>query len=178
MEKQFEATEELKPVYIKAVEYLAARDYSRRGLRNKLVSLKKRFPKNKRYDCLTPENVDIVLDYLVESGMLNERRAVRRLFEHSLDGVYGKYRIKQKLLQRKFSKEIVDEEFREFQEDAAEADFTRIIEKTRSRKRTLEHRYAHDAEKLSQIKTKLIAFLSQRGYDYDEIQKILTKLYD
>lgn len=178
MDYDFESTEEFTIIYTKLLDYLAARDYSEKKLLQKMMLLKKNYPQSKRYKGFNERRIQYCIDKLKKEGAIDEERSVRHIIHSSLSGIYGLRRVQQKLFKHGYRKEIILRVFEEFKESEDEPDYTRIIEKTKNRKESLENKYKGDEAKLRDIRSKLVQFLSHKGFNYDEILIILNEVYD
>lgn len=163
-----------KAIYLRAISRLAARDYSRKGLEGKLVDLKKRFPKNTIYPFFTIPTVREVIDSLVEQGLINEERSIRNIIESSLSGRYGQYRIVMKLKRKLYPTTLIENIFKEYA--PIKRDLERITDSAKLKYEIFKRKAGTDKQKIFQIKNKLRMFLAYRGFNSDEIEKIIAKI--
>ena len=176
MAPDFDQSDDFKHLYAKALDYLAKQEYSERKLLQKILSLKKRYPQTTRYKNYTENNIRAVLSVLKGQGLLNEERALREKVTASRSGIYGMRRIKEKCYIQLYEKENIEKVFKEFQESEVAHDLTAIIKKVKFRKESLERRYKDDPVKLRTVRDKLMQFLVTKGFDYDDIKKVLENI--
>lgn len=113
------------------------------------------------------EVVDQVMQRLVELGYISDQRLLEgKLAEYRDFGSYGKNYIVQKLLQKHFSKEQVDEALEEhWSEEVELVCAERFLEKQKLPKGELEYKE----------KQKLIAKFLRRGFSYDVVREIVNR---
>lgn len=163
-----------KAIYLRAISRLAARDYSQKGLEGKLVDLKKRFPRNQIYPFFTTTAVREVIQLLVKEGLINEQRSIRNIIESSLSGKLGQYRIIMKLKHKGYPSELIESIFKEYA--PVKRDLDRITESAKLKYTLFKRKAGEDKQKIFQIKNKLRMFLAYRGFNSDEIEKIIAKI--
>ncbi|PIR93721.1 hypothetical protein COT97_05135 [Candidatus Falkowbacteria bacterium CG10_big_fil_rev_8_21_14_0_10_39_11] len=178
MNTEFEATTDFANIYNKLLDYLSRQDHSEAKLVEKVTNLKKYYSKTRRYDNYTRENVEYVIEILKKKGILNEVRNLERMLELSLDQVYGIRRIEQKMYTRKYKKENIKKVLTEHRRSEYNFNYEKIEALVNKKRSDLKKKYEGDKEKLYQIKTKLYAFLAQKGFEGEEIKLILNKIYE
>ena len=166
---------DLKNIYNKMLDYLSERDYSEEKLIQKIMDLKKHYPRSRRYQNYIRENAEKALSLVKEYGFLNEERYTRNLLDYLINKKDGLRLIRQKMLNRLIKKDIVEKIIDEFRKES-EQDLTRIIELTKSKREQLQKKYKNDWIKTAQINAKLYLFAQQKGYTNDEIKKILSEI--
>jgi SOS response regulatory protein OraA/RecX len=174
MDDIFEHSEDYKNIRDKILDYLGRQDYSKAKLLEKVTSLKKNYPKTKRYAHYTPDNVQYVIDRLESLNLINEKRFLENMLYSGLRSQYGIRRITQKMYTRKYPKKLIESVLKEHAESGERHDLTRITSMAQRRKESLERKYP-DADAY-EIKERLFAFLAQKGFEYDDIQKIIESL--
>ncbi|MFH0804717.1 MAG: RecX family transcriptional regulator, partial [Patescibacteria group bacterium] len=84
------------------------------------------------------------------------------------------YRIKDKMRRRLIQPVIIEKVLREWQQSGARQDYTTIIRETQRKRERLREKYPTEKGKYA-VKSKLYAFLAQKGYGSDEIKEILRR---
>jgi SOS response regulatory protein OraA/RecX len=97
--------------------------------------------------------------------------------ENSLTKDYGPRRLKLKMMRGGYKKELIEKVMKELAESNQQPDYSKIIRLTITKRKVLENKYRSDVKKLRSVKQRLVQFLAQRGYDFDNIKKILEKVY-
>jgi regulatory protein len=118
----------------------------------------------------------VVIDYLREKGLINDRRYAERLFELLKDKKDGMRAIRRKMLARQIPSRVVDAVLKDFRENGGTQDLERIIDAARVKLQKLNAKYGKDPVKKYQVNSKLYAWLAMRGFGPDESREILRKL--
>lgn len=163
-----------KAIYLRAISRLSARDYSQKGLESKLVDLKKRFPRNTIYPLFTTTAVREVIDSLVKQGLIDEERSIRNIIESSMAGKLGQYRIVMSLKRKGYPSTLIESLFKEY--SPVKRDLERITESAKLKYEIFKRKAGDDNQKIFQIKNKLRMFLAYRGFNSEEIEKIIAKI--
>jgi len=156
--------------YDRALRLLAARGRSVRELRRRLLAAKE-----------PEEHVTAALERLEAMGALDDEEYARQLARSQMVGRgYAPRRLKQELARRGVARDVADRAIEVvIAEDAAPGSFgaeagvdlTETIERlARKKSRGLE---SVDAETRSR---RLYAFLARRGYDSDDIRRVIARL--
>lgn len=169
-----EASSIEEAIYNRAVTLLARREYSERKLSTKLLNLKRLYPHSALYQAYTPELVSRVLTRLVDCGIVDERRALRSIFDSSNGGRYGIHRIKLRVLRNGYRREYVEEIMTNV--IPQERDYSKIILLTRMKQDAWREKYAQDRGKTASIPSRVRAYLAQKGFTRDECEIILSGL--
>lgn len=141
-----------------ALRLLAQRSYTAKGLRAKL--LRKEFP---------VEESDAAIARFSESGLINDRKFALNFARTRLTGTSASpRRIRQLLVQKGIATTTADEAIAVIVEDE-QIDIQAALERVARRKLgTLK-----DAEPL-RVRQKLFGFLCRRGYDIDDVKRVLV----
>jgi regulatory protein len=146
--------------YNYALNLLAARPYSTQSLRRKLVQ--------KEY---TPDEVIGTIDRLLDNGLLNDARYAEQYARSKiLTTGASKRRLQQDLYRKGIKGETATTAIATVIE-TEEIDPAELIEKV-ARKKLAQ---LGDLEPLV-IKRRLFSFLARRGYDLDDIKKVVSQL--
>ncbi|MBI5037863.1 MAG: regulatory protein RecX [Candidatus Kerfeldbacteria bacterium] len=166
--------EDYQHIKEKIVDYLSRQGFSEKKLLQKVTDLKRHYPRTQRYFFYTPEHVQRVIDELKEAGLIDDRRYAEEVLRQLRDRKDGVHRIKQKMYRRLIPKQIIEDVLRGWQTEGLPQDYTAIIRET---KRKLERlREKHPSKKEAyKIKSKLFAFLGQKGYTVEEIKDIIIQ---
>lgn len=163
----------LKNIHSKMIDYLADGDMAEKRLVDRIVRLRLRYLDSKRYIGYTAENAKLVIPLLREEGYVNEERYAHNLFENLKDKKDGLRSIKRKMLHRQIKPEIVTAIMEEFEESGRTLDLTKIRALAKAKLARLNEKYGSDRVKKYQIRGKMYAWLSTRGYGPAEIAEIL-----
>ncbi|WP_320838057.1 regulatory protein RecX [Zhongshania sp.] len=140
-----------KTVRLKAMDYLARREHSRRELALKLA---RKFPDS--------DELDRVLDTLAADGLQSDRRFTGSFIRLRVQGGYGPQRIRAELRQRGISDALIVEQFSEQDVDwfaVAEAVFLK--------------KYADVNLDEPRERAKCMRYLQYKGYDLEHINALL-----
>lgn len=172
--QNFKETEAFTNIKNKLLDYLSRQDYSEAKLLEKVLQLKKNYPSTQRYTHYTKKNVLIAIEHLKKYGIINEIRFLEAMLASGLRSEYGIRRITQRMYQRGYKKEHIALVLAKHKENENERDFSKIVRLAQQRKQTLLRKYPN--EHPSQIKKRLIGYLAQKGFEYDEISSLLEQL--
>lgn len=139
-----------------ALGYLARRDYSRTILQSKLL--------RKGYEA---QEIDEYLDTLTERGYLNDAALCRRLYEEYLQvPQMGYFKIRFKLLQQGFSREVIESllQFYNFKDE--EEKLEQFLLKN--------HQHGITADEVP----KLVRSLTTKGFTNENIRKVLRQIIE
>jgi regulatory protein len=143
-----------------ALRLLAQRSYTAKGLREKL--LKKEFP---------PEEADSALTRFMESGLIDDRKFAQNFARARLTGTSASpRRVRQLLVQKGIASSIADEAIAAIVEDE-QIDIDAVLERVARRKLDS----LKDEEPIK-VRQKLFGFLARRGYDLDDVKKVVAQL--
>jgi regulatory protein len=146
--------------YEYALNLLTARQYTSRNLRRKLVQ--KGFPAN---------DADETIDRLAANGILDDARYAAQFARGKLLGPgVSKRRIRQQLYQRGIGGEVADPAIDAVIEDEA-IDLDAVVEKDARKKLA-----SLGALEPLVVKRRLYAHLARRGYNIDEINRVMKKV--
>lgn len=158
-----DAAESRKPkrsTYERALDMLEVRARAVTELRRRLIQ--KGEP---------PEDVDAAIERLCEAGLLDDANFARQLTRSkALGGGHSRRRIQQELAKRGVARDVSDEAIAEVFEDE-EVDEAASIERVARKK--LRSLGSVDAPTR---KRRLYGFLARRGFDADDIQRVLRIL--
>jgi regulatory protein len=155
-------TESKRSTYDRALDMLEARSRGVEELRRLLVKKGEPVPA-----------VDAAIVRLQENGLLNDANFTRQLTRSKALGAgLSRRRIQQELTKRGVARAISDEAIEEVFEDD-EIDEGASIERVARKKLRLLTK-VDDATR----KRRLYAFLARRGYDSDDIQRVLRTVLD
>ena len=143
-----------------AIKYLAGRLHSSNELRVKLYK--------KKYE---PEIVSEVIEELKTKGFINDYDfALCYAGENIKNKLWGKNKVKAGLIQKSISGDVIEKVIAELFNEDEEID--NAVALAGKKLKVLQKR-GYDPQKLKQ---KLISFLLSRGYNYDLIRGIISKL--
>lgn len=149
----------LMPVspYNRALDLLAARAYSAKELKKKLLQKE-----------ATPEEADAAIDRLTEAGLLNDARYALSFARTKLLGPGASARrIKQELARKGVDAELATNAIEQVVADEAIDTRDVVLRAARKKLATM-----GDLEPLT-LRRRLYGFLARRGYDLDEIQSVV-----
>ena len=146
--------------YEYALNLLTARQYTSRNLRRKLVQ--KGYP---------AADADETIDRLIANGILDDSRYAAQFARGKLLGPgASKRRIRQQLYQRGIAGEVADAAIDAVIEDE-EIDLDAVVEKDARKKLA-----SLAALEPLIVKRRLYAHLARRGYNIDEINRVMKKV--
>lgn len=166
----------LRAIYKRALTVLGRRDCSQQQLRTSLLNLKKWYPKSRLYKEYTSDRVDQVIRELEESGLLDERRALRNMLEAGRTGKYGINRLRLRMIRNRYKKEHIDAVLREYGDYGSQQDFSKIVHVVRLKKASWEKKYAGDRRKLMSVPGRIRMLLAQKGFTPQDAAAILKQL--
>ena len=175
MTENLPTSEDYQHIKEKLIDYLSRQGFSERKLLQKVTDLKKNYPRTKRYLFYTAQNVQKVIDELKKDGYINDRKYAKDVLRQLKDRKDGIQRIRQKMYTRLIPSKIINEILGEWQEMGLKQDYTFIIRDAKRKYERLCEKFPSKKDKYT-IKTKLYAFLAQKGYGPDEIKKIINKV--
>lgn len=169
------SVEDYQHIKEKLIDYLSRQGFSERKLLKKVTDLKKNYPRTKRYIFYDRKNVQKVIDELKKDGYIDDKKYARDVLRQLKDRKDGIQRIRQKMYRRLIPEKIINDVLGDWKEKGAKQDFTIILrEAKRKYERLLEK---HPSKKdVYTVKNKLYGFLAQKGYQLDEIKKIIDKV--
>ena len=135
---------------VRAMRYLARREYCRTELNNKLLPYVQE-----------GEDLEAVLDELVKRGWLSDERATTQLV-HAKRSRFGSHRIAYELRQKGIPENLISEAMPELKE--TELDTAREVW----------HRKFGNIAQDAKEKAKQMRFLQSRGFSMDVILKVLS----
>ena len=146
--------------YDHALNLLAARAYTTRDMRRKLVQKK-----------FEPAEVSAAIDRLLESGLLNDEKYAAEFARQRLvvSGA-SKRRIEQQLAQKGISRDVAAAATEHVTQDE-EVDTLATIERLARKKL----QSMSDLEPLAR-RRRVFGFLARKGYEIDEINSVLSRI--
>jgi len=168
----FYQTQDYQYIKDKILDYLSIQDYSEAKLLQKVLLLKQRYPKTKRYKNYTKPNIEFVIKRLVELKVIDEIRFLENLIYSSLASKYGIKKIQQKMYIKMYKRSNIEKILAKYNEDKPEKDFTKITTLTKFKKDTLLRKYPN--ESTYDIDKRLFNFIAQKGFEYEEIKEIIS----
>ncbi|MBM7072931.1 regulatory protein RecX [Shewanella sp. 202IG2-18] len=136
-----------------AVSLLAGRDYSRQQIKQKLEA--KEF---------AAEEIEAVLDACEQSGYIDDKRFAQMLLRSHIYKGHGPIRIKQAMMLKGVSSEIVAEAI-----NGSDCDWFELA------KEKVEKKYTNKAIADYKEKAKRIRFLMGQGFDYEQANYALSQ---
>lgn len=119
---------------------------------------------------LAPADMPAIIDRLVKEGFVDEHRYARSYVREKLNlGNWGRKKIEAGLKTKGIPADIIAEAMEQFEPE----------QQTEKLEQMLARRYDKEREKAKnsyELRTKLIRWAMGRGYDYEETQRILTKI--
>lgn len=167
--------EDYQHIREKLLDYLSRQGFSERKLLKKVIDLKRRYPRTKRYRFYATEHIQKVIDELKETGLIDDRKYAKDVLRQLRDRKDGIHRIRVKMYQRMIPKDIIQEVLQAWQEMGTKQDYTAIIRDAKRKYERLLEKYPSKKDRYT-INTKLYAFLAQKGYTPDEVKEILNKI--
>ena len=152
---------EFTATYDRALTLLSFRAKSARELRRRLIQKGE-----------SAERVDKVVDRLREIGLLNDADFARQLARTKMTAGASRRRVHQELFKRGVSRDVADAAVAEVLEDEGLSDTDSIERVARKKWRTLEGLDAPTRRR------RLYAFLARRGYDADDVSRVIRLLQD
>ena len=141
-----------------ALRLLAQRSYTAKGLRQKL--LKKEF---------SVEESDSALARFMETGLIDDRKFALNFARARLTGTSASpRRVRQLLVQKGIATAIADESIAFIVEDE-QIDMGTVLERVARRKLA-----ALKDEDPMKVRQKLFGFLARRGYDLDDVKRVVA----
>lgn len=148
---------ELETAKKRAMYLLGGKDYSRRGLYEKL---------REHY---SPESCEKAVAQMVEYGYLDDDRYAKRLAKQYIEGKkYGKRRAALMLSQKGLERETIEEALSLYSQDEMTEELADLIGQ-----KYLGHLLVEGLEGRKETQ-KVIAALARRGYGYGEIQSAIS----
>jgi len=154
-EAEFEQTE-LKQIRVKAMDFLARREYSVFELKEKLT--------DRGFDSNT---IRIVVDKLQAENLVNDERFCESLTRSRANRGFGPLRILRDLRQRGVDQAIIDAAV-----DAADGVWLERLKSVRDRK------FGESAPENPKEWAKQARFLSGRGFSSEQISQLLNNRFD
>lgn len=154
------ASSRTDPCYVKALRLLTARDYSVQSILRKL--------QQRGYE---PQEVQLVVERLLAEGFLDDRRYAERLLAAAREsGRFVGYRLRQELLRRGFSVELLEELLRD---DAAEESGHQV----QTARQLVARRYPGVEPHLAdeRERRRIAGFLQRRGYGFATIRELFKR---
>lgn len=159
----------------KLIDYLSRQGFSEGKLRQKVIDLKRRYPRAKRYYFYTAENVQQVIDELKTLGLIDDRKYAKDVLRQLKDRKDGIHRIRQKMHQRMIPAPIIQEVLQTWQKEGVNQDYSSIIRDAKRKCQRLQEKHPSPQDSYT-VKSKLYVFLAQKGYTPDEVKKIISKI--
>ena len=116
------------------------------------------------------ERVDQVVDRLLEIGLLNDADFARQLARSKMSAGASRRRVHQELFKRGVARDVADEAVAEVLADEGLSDADSIERVARKKWATLDGRDAATRRR------RLYAFLARRGYDADDVSRMVRQL--
>ena len=168
--------EDFQHIKEKIIDYLSRQGFSEKKLLQKVTDLPRHYPQTRRYLFYTPENVQKVLDELKSIGLVDDLKFARDVLRQLQDRKDGLYRIKDKMRRRQIPPVIIEKVLEEWKLSGSKQDYTAIIRETKRKLERLKLKHPSVREQYT-IKSKLYAFLAQKGYGGEEIAEILKNVF-
>ena len=150
---------EFAATYDRALNLLSFRARSARELRRRLIQ------KGEAAD-----RVDKVIERLRELGLLDDAEFARQLVRSKVSAGASRRRVHQELFRRGVAREVADEAVTEVLEDEGISDADTIERVARKKWKTL------DGLDAATRRRRLYAFLARRGYDADDVSRVIRLL--
>lgn len=166
--------EDYQHIKDKLLDYLSRQGFSERKLMQKVLDLKRRYPRTKRYFFYTEEHVQKVINELKKIGLIDDRKYAEDVLRQLQDRKNGRHRIRQKMNQRMIPAPIIQEVLQAWQDEGAKQDLSIIIREAKRKYERLLEKHPSRKDHYT-IQTKLYAFLAQKGYTSDEVKDIINK---
>ena len=150
---------EFTATYDRALTLLAFRAKSARELRRRLIQKGE-----------AAERVDQVVDRLLEIGLLNDADFARQVARSKMSAGASRRRVHQELFKRGVARDVADEAVAEVLADEGLSDADSIERVARKKWATL------DGLDAATRRRRLYAFLARRGYDADDVSRMVRQL--
>ena len=150
---------EFAATYDRALNLLAFRARTARELRRRLIEKGE-----------GAERVDKVIERLCEIGLVNDADFARQLARSKVSAGASRRRVHQELFKRGVAREVADGAVAEVFEDEGVTDADTIERVARKKWRTL------DGLDAVTRRRRLYAFLARRGYNADDVSRVVRKL--
>jgi regulatory protein len=137
-----------KNIRLKAMDFLARREYSRQELQLKLLQ---RFPES--------SEIDHVLDELMLDGLQSDARFAGSFFRLRVNAGYGPQYIRAELHQRGIENSLI-----------ASAFALQAIDWRAAAKRLFEKKYAGQDISDAKVRAKCMRYMQYKGYSFDHIR--------
>ena len=141
----------IKNIRLKAMDFLARREYSRQELHQKLVQ---RFPDS--------SDIDLVLDDLVTDGLQSDARFADSFFRLRMSAGYGPNYIRAELRQRGVEELLVAEVFAEHDIDWCAA-----------AKQVFDKKYSGLDMSDVKIRAKCMRYMQYKGFTFDHLKGLV-----
>ena len=150
---------ELTAAYDRALNLLAFRARSARELERRLVQ-----------QGVTPERADRVIAKLRDAGLIDDADFARQITRSKMAGGASRRRVHQELFKRGVPREVADEAVEQVVEEDGLSDADSIERVARKKWRSL--------VSLDEVtrRRRLFAFLARRGFDSDEVSRVVRQL--
>lgn len=156
---QLHEANELTAAYDRALNLLAFRARSARELHRRLVQ-----------KGVTAERADRVIAKLREAGLIDDADFARQLTRSKMSAGASRRRVHQELFKRGVPREVADEAVEQVVEEEGLSDADSIERIARKKWRTL------DGLDEPTRHRRLFAFLARRGFDSDEVSRVVRQL--
>ena len=150
---------ELTAAYDRALNLLAFRARSARELQRRLVQ-----------KGVTAERADRVIAKLREAGLIDDADFARQLTRSKMSAGTSRRRVHQELFKRGVPREVADEAVEQVVEEEGLTDAESIERIARKKWRTL-----HGLDDPTR-RRRLFAFLARRGFDSDDVSRVVRQL--
>ncbi|MBQ0761280.1 MAG: regulatory protein RecX [Zhongshania sp.] len=139
---------ERKNIKLKAMDFLARREYSRQELQQKLSQ---RFPES--------SEIDQVLDDLIVDGLQADSRFAESFFRLRVNAGYGPQYIRAELRQRGVAEVLITDVF--FEQDVDWQDVARQL---------FEKKYGGEDVSDAKLRAKCMRYMQYKGFAFEHIQ--------
>jgi len=161
----------------KIIDYLSRQTFSEKKLLSKVLELKRRYPRTKRYEQYTASNVQRVIDDLKGEGIIDDRRYAQDVLRQLRDTTNGIRRISEKMRRRLIPQGIIREVLEDFESQGRPQDYAKIQRETFRKYSELARKHPGLPPDHPKIRTALFAFLARKGYMPDDIGEILKRCF-
>ncbi len=159
--KKINYEEELFSAKEKALLFLSARDHSKKEIEIKLK--KKNF---------SEKIIRIAINYLSEKKYLDDRKFAEKYFLHAIENTKkSRNKIRFDLLKKGIKGELIEYVFKKYSSE--ENELKKAMDLVLKKKKQLESGKKFNEK---EIKTKIMAHLAYKGFEYDIIKKALDVL--
>jgi len=173
--QELPTTEDFNNIRQKIIDYLSRQGFSERKLLQKVTDLKKNYPKTKRYFFYTRPNVQKVIDEMKQEGYIDDLKYAKDVLRQLKDRKDGIQRIRQKMYRRLIPEKIISEVLGRWQQQGTKQDYSIIVRNAMQKKKRLEEKYPGKKNEYDRNQ-RMYAFLAQKGYLPDDIDKIINLL--